>query len=87
MAAPLEVTLYRRQGCGLCDEAEAMLARLARRIALRVNAVDIDSDETLQARYFLEIPVVAIGEDEIARAPISKRALEAELRERVSPDT
>jgi hypothetical protein len=49
--------------------------------------VDIDSDETLQARYFLEIPVVAIGEDEIARAPISERALEAELRERASPDT
>ena len=82
MASPLEVTLYRKPGCGLCDEAEAMLARIASHIRLRITAIDIDSDPELQARYFLEIPVIAIGAEDIARAPLSERALEAELRQR-----
>lgn len=72
----LEVTLYRKQGCGLCDQAEIALARLAKRMQFRVNPVDIDTDPALQARYFLEVPVVAIGEHEIARAPMSEWTLE-----------
>ena len=82
MADPLEVTLYRKPGCGLCDQAEAMLSRIARRVPLLVTAIDIDADAELQARYFLEIPVIAIGEDEVARAPLGERVLEAELRRR-----
>ena len=70
MPAPLEVTLYRKDGCGLCDQAETMLASIAKRIPLRVTSVNIDSDATLQARYFLEIPVIATGDEEIARADV-----------------
>ena len=77
---PLDVTLYRKPGCGLCDQAEAMLQRISRKLALQVSLVDIDSDPALQARYFLEIPVVVVGGREVARAPISERPLEAELR-------
>jgi glutaredoxin len=82
MPSPLEVTLYRKDGCGLCDQAETMLARISKRIPLRVTTVDINSDSKLQARYFLEIPVITIGEEEIARAPLNERTLEAALRAR-----
>lgn len=81
MPAPLEVTLLRKPGCGLCDEAEGMLRKLGRRIAVRVTLVDIDSDPELQARYFLEIPVVLVDGREIARAPIRETALEDALRD------
>ena len=74
-AEPIRVTLFRKQGCGLCDQAEAMLKRISRRTPIRVTTVDIDSDEALQRRYFLEIPVVVVGGEEVARAPISERAL------------
>lgn len=57
-----------------------MLARIEKRLPLRVTAIDIDSDQDLQARYFLEIPVVAVAGVEVARAPLSERALEAALR-------
>lgn len=73
--AALDVTLYRKQGCGLCDQAEAMLARISKQTPLRVTAVDIDRDEDLQRRYFMEIPVVVVAGREVARAPISERAL------------
>jgi len=72
----LEVTLFRKRGCGLCDQAEIALARVAKRVQFRLNPVDIDTDPELQARYFLEVPVVAIGENEIARAPMSEWTLE-----------
>lgn len=76
---PIEVTLYRKPGCGLCDQAEAMLARIGQRLPIAVSLVDIDSDPVLQARYFLEIPVVAVGGAEVARAPIREGALEDRL--------
>jgi hypothetical protein len=59
-----------------------MLVRIGKRIPLRIETADIDADPALQERYFLEIPVVAVGGEEVARAPIGERALEAELRER-----
>jgi hypothetical protein len=80
----VEVTLYRKEGCGLCDQAEHMLARIARRLPLTLIRVDIDSDPQLQRRYFLEIPVVEVAGSVIAQAPINERGLEAELRERSS---
>lgn len=46
---------------------------------MRLTAVDIDSDATLQKRYFLEIPVITVNGEEVARAPISERVLEANL--------
>lgn len=72
---PIHVTLFRKQGCGLCDQAEAMLRRISKRTPLQVTTVDIDSDEALQRRYFMEIPVVVVDGAEVARAPISERAL------------
>ncbi len=80
MTAPLEVTLYRKPGCGLCDQAEAMLGRIGKRMPIRLTTVDIDSNDALQRRYFLEIPVVTVEGEEVARAPISERTLEASLR-------
>ncbi|MEO8539726.1 MAG: glutaredoxin family protein [bacterium] len=81
MALPIAVTLYRKPGCGLCDQAEAMLTRIGKKLPLVLTTVDIDSDEDLQKRYFLEIPVIAVDGDEIARAPINERALKAVLED------
>lgn len=78
--APLNVTLYGRAGCHLCDEAAAMLVRIGKRIPLVVTPVDIESDDALLQRYMFEIPVICVDGAEIARAPISEVALEAALR-------
>lgn len=79
MATPLAVTLYRRDGCGLCDQAEAMLVRISRHQPLAVSLVDIESDDRLLRQYMLEIPVVAVGAHEVARAPLYEKSLEAAL--------
>ena len=77
----LEVTLLRKADCGLCDHAFAALSRISRKVPLNIQHVDIDEDEDLQARYFLEIPVILVDGNEVARAPIRERELEQALRE------
>ena len=79
MPGPIQVTLYRKAGCGLCDQAEYYLARIGKRLPLSVALVDIASDPRLEERYFMEIPVVAVDGEEIARAPISERRLQDAL--------
>ena len=82
MSAPGPVTLYTRADCPLCDEAHALLDELAERLGFAIEAVDIDADRELGARYNYAVPVVAVGGEEVARAPIRAAALEAKLRER-----
>ena len=82
MTAPAPVTFYTRAGCPLCDEARALLEALGERIGFAIEAALVDGDHELRARYGEAVPVVAIGDEEIARAPIRAQALEAALRER-----
>ena len=82
MSAPGPVTLYTRTDCPLCDEARALLDTLAERLGFSIDAIDIDADPELRARYNYAVPVIAAGGEEVARAPIRAAALEAALRER-----
>ncbi len=72
------VTLYTKPGCHLCEAAEALLARLAAEVPLTVTAVNIAEDEALLARYGERIPVVRVGETELA-APLSEFKLRRAL--------
>lgn len=76
------VTLYTRADCHLCDEARVLLDGLAGTLGFTIEAVDIDADPALRSRYSYAVPVIAVGNEEIARAPIRAAALDARLRER-----
>ncbi len=52
----LRVVLYMRQGCHLCDEADAVL----RQFGLRAQLVDIDADAGLRVRFNTCVPIVEI---------------------------
>ncbi len=82
MSAAGPVTLYTRADCPLCDEARALLDALAGRFGFAIEVVDIDAERELRARYNYAVPVIAVGGEEVARAPIRAAALEAALRER-----
>ena len=56
----MEVTLYTRAGCHLCDEVKATLTRARAKTAFTLREVDIDADPELRARYNDEVPVVEI---------------------------
>ena len=79
----LTVTLYTKEGCGLCNEVKAELAGLAVDFPHNLQEIDITQDSGLFARYRFAIPVVKIG-DVTLNAPITAVQLAAAL-EKVPP--
>ena len=63
----IELTVYSRTYCHLCDEMIAGLQELQARFHFRLGIVDVDSDEALEARYGEDVPVVAHGSRELCR--------------------
>ena len=75
------VTLYTREGCGLCTEAEIVLRKLSAEIPFSLTLVDIDVNMEAHERYWLRIPVVLVDGTEAASAPIDETALRTALAE------
>lgn len=65
--ATLELTVYSRTYCHLCDDMIAGLRILQARFRFRMTIVDVDSDDALDARYGEDVPVVAHGSRELCR--------------------
>lgn len=72
------VTVYTRDGCGLCREAEAIAAREAR--GHEVRLVDVDADPDLQRAYNLRVPVVEVDGREVAEGRLPRGAVRTALR-------
>ncbi|MBT3336309.1 MAG: DUF2085 domain-containing protein [Anaerolineae bacterium] len=70
----INLTLYTRTNCHLCDETKADLASLQEKYPHRLAEIDIDSDPALIAAYGESIPVVEIG-PYVLKAPIKKQDL------------
>jgi glutaredoxin len=74
--AHLRVVLYTRQGCHLCEDAWALLQAQRARYGFPLEAVDVDSDADLAARYGPEVPVVVAGEKVRFRGVVNRHLLE-----------
>lgn len=74
----LNVTLYERPDCKLCDEVRETLKSLQSKFPHRLAEVNIDMDPLLQKAYFDQIPVVEVGPYKL-KAPISRQSLEMTL--------
>ncbi len=73
----MQLTIYSRPGCHLCDEMKAVVERVVRSAAgrLTIEAIDISSDPALEARYGVEIPVLLIDGKKVAKYRIGEEAL------------
>lgn len=76
---PIEITLYGKPDCCLCDEAKAVLRRVAAGFPAAVLEVNIATDPALQARFGEEIPVVFVD----GRKAFKFRVPERDLRRRL----
>jgi hypothetical protein len=56
----VEVVLYGRDGCCLCDDARAVLERVRVDLPFTFTERDIDRDDRLLRAYLERIPVVTI---------------------------
>lgn len=74
----IEVRVYTRAGCGLCERAEALAAREAKRA--RIAVVDVDTDEALRERFGVRVPVVVVDGREIAAFEITPGVIARAVR-------
>lgn len=73
------VTLYSRAGCHLCEEMASVVRRVARRVPLTVEEIDIGAHPELGRRYAPEIPVLLINGRKAAKFRITEDELVRKL--------
>ena len=61
----IEVVIYGRPGCCLCDEARLLLERVRADHPFALAERDIDGDDALLRAYLERIPVVTIDGAEV----------------------
>ncbi|MFE1928413.1 glutaredoxin family protein [Streptomyces asoensis] len=54
------VTLIRKSGCHLCDDAERVIERVCRELGVSWEQKDIADDQELYDQYWEQIPVVLV---------------------------
>jgi uncharacterized membrane protein len=74
----LNVVLYVRSGCHLCEQAKADLEALQEQFPHKLTIIDIESDESIKQMFALEIPVVEAGPFRL-KAPFGRAELQATL--------
>ena len=70
------LTLYSRQGCGLCEEALHLVQKLQETARFDVNVVDVDSDPDLTLRYGDLVPVVETSDGRRVVPPVTEERLQ-----------
>ncbi|MFQ5779025.1 MAG: glutaredoxin family protein [Terriglobia bacterium] len=63
----MELTLYTRAGCHLCEEAKARLQPLLEEFGVALREVDVDADPDLAARFGEELPVLFLDGRKVAK--------------------
>lgn len=79
-ARMVSVVLYSRPGCGLCDEARAVIVTEQRRTPFAFDEVDISEDEELEREYGIRIPVVLVDGVETFEIRVDPRAFATAVR-------
>ena len=79
--------LLGKPDCGLCHEMRHVVREVLPRFEARLVDVDVREDPELEKRYLLEIPVLLLGEAEIARHRTTSEELRRSLVEAGVPPT
>ncbi|MGG2063588.1 glutaredoxin family protein [Bacillus sp. S14(2024)] len=68
----MEVILYTKEECGLCEKAKKLLQELKTEYVFDLKEINIYEDEQLLEKYHLMIPVVEIEGEEVEYGIIHK---------------
>jgi glutaredoxin len=74
------VILYSRPGCGLCDEARAVILAERTRTPFAFEEVDVSLDDALELAYGVRVPVVVVDGREAFEVRVDPVAFAAQVR-------
>ncbi len=75
----LEVTLYTRPGCHLCEEAKAQILPLVREFGATLREVNIDANAELRELYTNDVPVIFLGGRKVAKHRVDLKQFRRQL--------
>jgi len=73
------VTVVTRQGCHLCEVAEAEVMRICGELSVPWETTDVDADPELRAEYGERVPVILIDGEEHGYWRVEEDRLRAAL--------
>ena len=75
----IQVEIYSKKDCHLCDEAKAVLARVRERIPFELIEVDIEQDPKLFEQFKYDIPVVYVDGRRAFKHRVDEKAFATRL--------
>jgi thioredoxin reductase (NADPH) len=72
---PIQLTLYIREGCHLCDDMEQALRECESQLDFETRRVPIDNNAELEQAYGARVPVLVCGDEEICHYFLDMQAL------------
>ena len=76
----IQIEIYSRPGCHLCDEAKDVIDRVRKRHGFELRVVNIEEDPALESVYGTEIPVVFINGTKAFKYHVDERELERKVK-------
>ena len=76
----MNVDIYSKPDCPLCDEAKHVLRKVQERVPFELIETNIEADPTLFERYKYDIPVVFIGGAKAFKHRVDEQDFERRLR-------
>ena len=80
MADTVQIDIYSRPGCHLCDEAKHAIERVRRRFGFAVRVINIESDPELEKEHGEQIPVVFINGNKAFKFHVDEAELEKKVK-------
>ena len=71
----VQLCLYTRRGCHLCEDMEQAVSELATELNFETNIIPIDNNAELEQDYGHRVPVLMIGSTMICEYFLDKTAL------------
>jgi len=82
---PIQIEMYSRPGCHLCDEAKAVINRVRLRFPFTLRVINIETDPDLEKIYREQIPVVFINGNKAFKYHVDERELEKKVKKLWKP--
>ena len=87
MPSEIQIDIYSRPGCHLCDEAKDMIERVRLRFPFAVRIINIADDPELEKTYGEQIPVVLINGNKAFKYHVDEAELEKKVKRLWKPST
>ena len=85
--ALVQIDIYSRPGCHLCDEAREVVERVRLRFPFLLRVINIETDPEIEKRYGEKIPVVFINGNKAFKYHVDEAELEKKVKKLWKPST